>query len=212
MPKEGHPPLKFVLEALAAPLSVRSDPAGGVVTVDGQRMGTTPLEALMVMPGPHVISVSRASYQAWKTSVAVTAGKPLELVAHLTPAKGKEAPPRAAAIAAATAPTAEPPVHPGDLVVLGPGVDSPRKVSGKTALYPAVAIQKKLEGKVTVELIVDENGSPRDLAVVESAGEALDNAVLDAIRTWRYEPAKKNGVPVKVRIREWQRFELRNDH
>ena len=37
------------------------------------------------------------------------------------------------------------------------------------------------------------------LSVVESAGPVLDEAVLDAVRGWRFEPATKAGVRVKVR-------------
>jgi TonB family protein len=59
----------------------------------------------------------------------------------------------------------------------------------------------KLRGSVLVALIVDENGLPTDLQVVESAGPILDEVVLKAMRTWRFEPARKDGVRVKVR---WQ--------
>ena len=37
------------------------------------------------------------------------------------------------------------------------------------------------------------------LSVVESAGPVLDKAVLDAVRGWRFKPATKAGVRVKVR-------------
>ena len=56
-----------------------------------------------------------------------------------------------------------------------------------------------LLGTVTVEMIVDEKGEPQDLRVVESAGEILDQAVVEGRPRWRYEPARKDGVKVKVR-------------
>ena len=58
-----------------------------------------------------------------------------------------------------------------------------------------------MRGTVLIALIVDENGLPTDLQVVESAGPILDEVVLKAVRTWRFEPARKDGVRVKVR---WQ--------
>jgi TonB family protein len=48
-------------------------------------------------------------------------------------------------------------------------------------------------------LIVDETGVPTELHVVQSAGSILDDTVVKAIRTWRFEPARKDGVKVKVR-------------
>jgi TonB family protein len=63
-----------------------------------------------------------------------------------------------------------------------------------------------LQGSVTAELIVTESGDVVDPRIVESAGEVLDEAFLEAVRGWRYEPAEKNGVKVRVRIRERQTF------
>ena len=101
-------------------------------------------------------------------------------------------------------PTATPtpaPVVEGELVELGPGVTPPVRISGDSATYPERARQMNLRGSVLVALIVDENGLPTDLQVVESAGPILDEVVLKAVRTWRFEPARKDGVRVKVR---WQ--------
>jgi TonB family protein len=101
----------------------------------------------------------------------------------------------------ATPPPTPAPVVEGDLVELGPGVTPPVRIKGDSATYPERARQMKLRGSVLVSLIVDENGLPTDLQVVESAGPILDEVVLKAMRTWRFEPARKDGVRVKVR---WQ--------
>ena len=81
---------------------------------------------------------------------------------------------------------------------LGPGVTPPVRIEGGPAPYPRRARELRQYGTVAVALIVDETGTPTDLRVVESAGAILDEAVLDAIRTWRFEPARKDGVKVKV--------------
>ena len=114
--------------------------------------------------------------------------------------------PPAPAPALRTAPRPTPPPTPapvveGQLVEMGEGVTPPVKVSGETAAYPDEARRKKLLGSVLVDLVVDENGLPTDLSVAESAGSVLDEAVLRAVRTWRCEPARQDGVRVKVR---WQ--------
>jgi eukaryotic-like serine/threonine-protein kinase len=202
---EGIPPLRFVLESLTAPLRIASEPAGASVTLDGRGLGTTPLDAITVSPGKHDVTLEHAGFRVWRSSFEATAGKPVELSAALDRAAEKTTRKRTAT----PAPTPTPVVHEGDLVELDSEVTPPKKISGKTAIYPAAAMNKHLEGKVTVELIVDEKGEPIDLRVVESADEVLDKPVVEAIRNWRYEPATKNGVKVKVRIREWQRFEIR---
>jgi TonB family protein len=55
---------------------------------------------------------------------------------------------------------------------------------------------------------VTESGLPIDLQVTESAGEIFDQAVLAAVRNWRFEPARKRGVKVRVRWPVRQRFEF----
>jgi TonB family protein len=57
-----------------------------------------------------------------------------------------------------------------------------------------------------VELTVTETGEVADPRVFRSAGDILDQAMLDAVRRWRYELADVNGVKVNVRIRESQSF------
>ena len=60
-----------------------------------------------------------------------------------------------------------------------------------------MARKLKQQGRVTIEFVV-----------IESAGAILDKAVLDSLRKWRYEPAKRNNEPVRVKIRVRQHFKL----
>lgn len=64
-------------------------------------------------------------------------------------------------------------------------------------VYPAKAQQKGLRGRVVVQFTVRKNGKVADVKVVESdPPDVFDDAVLRAVRKWRYEPPKKSGVPV----------------
>jgi len=107
----------------------------------------------------------------------------------------------------ASAPPTPEPTREGDLVPLGPDVKPPVKVAGDFAAYPKAARRGRLEGAVTVDMIVSERGEPTDVRVVESAGEILDAAVVDAVRRWRYTPAEKDGVKVRVHWTVRQQFQ-----
>ena len=102
----------------------------------------------------------------------------------------------------ATPPPTPAPVVEGNLVELGPGVTPPVRISGDSATYPERARRMKLRGSVLVSLIVDED-RPADRPAGRGVRrpEILDEVVLKAMRTWRFEPARKDGVRVKVR---WQ--------
>jgi protein TonB len=50
-----------------------------------------------------------------------------------------------------------------------------------------------------VRVLVGENGRPQEVTLGKSSGEAaLDQAAMDAVRGWRFEPAKRNGVPMRA--------------
>jgi protein TonB len=105
-------------------------------------------------------------------------------------------------------PTAAPLVAEGTFLEPGPGVIPPRKISGNPVRYPDVAQRLRLQGAVRIEAVITEGGEPAEIHVLESAGDVLDKAVVDAVRRWRFEPATKDGVKVRTR---WQfRWQFRS--
>jgi len=185
------PPLP-VFEMLPARTSLylTAEPERAEVRVDGQPLGESPIDNVPIHPGAHTIEVVRSGYRPWSFPLEAQAGESLHLVARLTPV-GVD--PRE-------------PTREGDLVVLGPDDAPPRKIRGEFATYPVEAIEQGEEGTVTVEMIVTEGGHPVDLRIVESGGQVLDQAVLQALWGWRFQPAERDGVRVRVRWRISQSF------
>jgi TonB family protein len=205
-------PLRFSLTPTEAKASIHSDPEGAAVTIDGRDAGRTPLEDVRLSPGMHEVRVVGMGRRPWRQRVEAKAGEPVSVQARLAPLP--EAKTEATAEPAPT-PTAMPEPEPtppaikeGDLVELGPGVTSPRRISGNSPAYPRRAAETRLQGTVVVEMIVTEKGEPIDVRIVESAGEVLDRAVLDAAKTWRFEPAQKQGTRVRVRWQVRQEFRV----
>jgi TonB family protein len=64
--------------------------------------------------------------------------------------------------------------------------------------YPADAREKKIEGKVLLGFTVDHDGLPQSIRVIRSLYPSLDQAAIEAVRQWRFEPAMKNGEPVSM--------------
>jgi serine/threonine-protein kinase len=189
-------PLRFVLQPTASALQVRSDPPGATVRVDGAVVGITPLSGLSAPAGTHEVELEAQGYRRWKQKVALSAGNEVSLQGTLMP------------IAAASSRRLGSLgwVGEGDLVTLGPGVSPPRRLSGVPAPYPSAARRQKIEGSVVVEFTVTEAGEPTDMRILRSGGALLDAAMTAAVRTWRYAPAERNGVKVRVRIRAEQQF------
>jgi TonB family protein len=64
--------------------------------------------------------------------------------------------------------------------------------------YPPSAKARGAEGSVIVRCIVRTDGSVGSGKAIYSPDPELEQAVIDALKLWRYEPARLNGEPVEV--------------
>ena len=64
--------------------------------------------------------------------------------------------------------------------------------------YSEEARKAKYQGTVTLYAIIGPDGKPRGLRVTHSLGMGLDEKALEKVRTWLFEPGKKDGKPVAV--------------
>jgi protein TonB len=162
----------------------------------------------MLRPGPETTAGPPEPLDA-DTAAVVSPPAPEPEVEAPKPAPAPSATARARPAAPKSAATKAPAtagVREGQLVEMGPGVTPPRRVTGTPAPYPALARRVRLTGTVTVSMIVSEHGEPLEPTIEESGGPILDKAVLDAVKGWHFEPARKNGVRVRVRWTVRQKF------
>jgi TonB family protein len=82
-------------------------------------------------------------------------------------------------------------------VKVGGKVKSPIKIKDVTPVYPAIAKSTRVSGAVVIEATIGADGKVIDTRVVRSV-PLLDEAAVDAVRQWEYEPALLNGAPVPV--------------
>jgi TonB family protein len=83
---------------------------------------------------------------------------------------------------------------------VGGGVTAPKATYAPDPAYPDEARRAKYQACVVLWLVVDAEGSPRQIRVQQAAGMGLDEKAIDAVQQWRFEPATKNGQPVPVMI------------
>ncbi len=88
----------------------------------------------------------------------------------------------------------------GDLYATGNGVSMPRAIYSPEPEFSEEARRSKYQGEVTLLATIGADGRTRDLLVVRSLGMGLDEKAIAAVRTWRFEPAKKDGRPVAVQM------------
>jgi len=77
-------------------------------------------------------------------------------------------------------------------------VVAPELVTKVKPGYPEVARRARLEGKVFLQAIINEKGEVEDVQVLSAANPIFQQPAIDAVKQWKYRPAKQNGRPVKV--------------
>ncbi len=97
-----------------------------------------------------------------------------------------------------------PPVNEGDLVELGAVTELPKLVKTVEPIYPQAALRAGREGQITVNALIDEKGNVIDTSILKGVQDdkGLGRAAEVAVRKWKFQPARKNGVAVKV----WKSF------
>jgi TonB family protein len=80
---------------------------------------------------------------------------------------------------------------------LGSTFAPPRKIKDVKPVYPQVALSAEARGTVIIEVTVGTDGKVRDAKVIHSVPQ-LDQAALEAVRQWEYEPTRLNGALVAL--------------
>ena len=86
-----------------------------------------------------------------------------------------------------------------------------RMIHHVEARYTDDARAKGIEGKVVLRFTVDHDGIPQSIQVRQSLYPSLDQAAIEALREWRFEPAMKNGEPVSMWMEAEMDFHLYQD-
>lgn len=94
------------------------------------------------------------------------------------------------------------------LYAVGNGVSMPRAIYDPEPEFSDEARRVKLQGEVILLGTIGVDGLPRNLTVVQSLGMGLDEKALEAVKTWRFDPAKLNGRPVAVQMNIIVNFHL----
>jgi periplasmic protein TonB len=71
---------------------------------------------------------------------------------------------------------------------------------GKTTKYPRQAVRNGVEGKVTVEFIVNKNGEPSDLKVIKGIGSGCDEEAMRVLSIMKWKPGEQRGKAVRVKM------------
>jgi TonB family protein len=87
-------------------------------------------------------------------------------------------------------------------------IKPPARIKSVEPVYPEEARKAGVEGVVILEVRTDEKGNVEDARILRSI-PVLNNAAIDAVKQWKYEPLLIDGKPRKVVFTVTVRFMLK---
>jgi protein TonB len=85
---------------------------------------------------------------------------------------------------------------PGAVGGAGAVTTQPVLLTKKEPDYSEEARKVRLQGTVALVIEIDARGIPQNIRVWQGLGFGLDERAVDAVRSWRFQPATRNGKPV----------------
>jgi periplasmic protein TonB len=100
----------------------------------------------------------------------------------------------------ATQPPPDTPWPPVGVFRVVQGITAPRMIKSARPNYPPEAMRAKVQGRVTMEMVVQADGTVGEVRVVRSLDRkfGVDDAAVKAVKEMRFTPAMKDGVAVPV--------------
>ena len=66
--------------------------------------------------------------------------------------------------------------------------------------YPSDLRNQGVSGVVMVKCTIDEQGNVAETTVSKSSNETFDKYAMDALKKWKFKPARQDGNPVSMQV------------
>ena len=99
------------------------------------------------------------------------------------------------------------PAAPAAPVTVGGDVKQAKLISSAPPAYPVMAKQQHISGAVTIDALIDANGRVTTMKVI-SGPTLLQQAAMDALKQWKYQPATLDGKAVPMHLSVTIQFRL----
>lgn len=83
-------------------------------------------------------------------------------------------------------------------LAVGGNVSAPKKIYAPSPLYTEEARQGRVQGVVLLHAVIDAEGNVASIDLLKGLPLGLSESAVDTVKTWKYEPARRDGVPVPV--------------
>jgi periplasmic protein TonB len=91
----------------------------------------------------------------------------------------------------------------------GSGITPPGLIREIKPDYTEEARRRSIAGDVVLEIVVRTDGSVGEVRLLQGLGAGLDQRAIEAVKQWRFSPARRNGTPVDVIVEVAVEFKMR---
>jgi len=190
-------PASATAVAARNPGSARDSANGGSAVIIADTAEPAPTERKPVLGEVHLqgpkISPKRTAASSSEPDAATMSGEPQEGGAN--------------ALGAELASNKQP-AAPAAPVAVGGEVRQARLVSSVPPEYPPMAKARHVSGGVTIDALIEATGRVTKMKVL-SGPTLLEQAAMDALKEWKYEPAMLDGKAVAMHVTVTIQFRLR---
>jgi protein TonB len=89
--------------------------------------------------------------------------------------------------------------------------EAPELIKMVKPRYPEIARKAGVEGKVVLQIVVDERGNVLEaIVILGQPPEIFNTAAIEAIMQWKFKPAKQRDKAIKVRMGQQMEFSLQD--
>lgn len=99
----------------------------------------------------------------------------------------------------------------GSLSARAEEMEAPVPVRMVPPKYPVEMRKEGTSGVVTITCVIDEKGNVTEPTVEKATNDAFRQPALDALRKWKFKPAKKGGTPVALKVSIPIQFTMNDD-
>lgn len=92
--------------------------------------------------------------------------------------------------------------------ITAPRADA-QHLNNPVPVYPMLSRRLKEQGTVILQVLILADGSIAELSVLQSSGfSRLDAAAMEAVKKWRFEPARQDGIAITYQYQQPIVFQL----
>lgn len=192
-------------QPITGAIDIISTPAMAEIIIDGKAVGRTPISLSDILIGSHNITLSKSGYNSYSQTITIVEGQSVTLNATLTEqSKQTQTVPASKPQATTSVKDSSPTFTATEQMpqFMGGDLRSFQIWVSQRLVYPPIAQENGIQGRVIVQFIIEKDGSLSNIKVLSSPDSSLSKEAVRVVSSSpKWTPGRQNGEAVRVQYR-----------